>query len=217
VGPGDTDVYVFRVFEGYAELRFKDFPMEPLVFVRAGADEKVAESWAADRLYAQELDYPSNTEMARIFGADQAARTGSGRIDWAKVGPEDEQRRTETKRLLDAGALRSGADFYHAAFVFQHGDAPDDYLMAHVLATIAVARGRPDATWIAAATLDRYLQRIGRKQIFGTQFITRDGATTQDPYDRALVSDALREAMSVPPLAEQERRRAEIGTGQPPR
>jgi hypothetical protein len=27
-----------------------------------------------------------------------------------------------------------------------------------------------DARWIAAATLDRYLQRIGQPQVFGTQF-----------------------------------------------
>lgn len=211
VRPGDTDLYVFRVSpEGYAELGFKGFPMEPLLFVRAAADEKVAGSWAADRLYAQDRDYPSNAEMAAMFAADQAARANPGQIDWAKVAPEDARRRVETKTLLDSGRLRSGADYYHAAFVFQHGDQPDDFLMAHVLATIAVSRGRPDATWIAAATLDRYLQRIGRKQIFGTQYVTRDGTTTLEPYDRALVSDALRAAMGVPPQAEQEKRRAEI-------
>jgi hypothetical protein len=86
-----------------------------------------------------------------------------------------------------------------------------------VLATVAVARGRRDATWIAAATLDRYLQAIGRPQVFGTQFTTRDGRTTQEPYDRALVPDALRGAMGVPPQSEQEKRRAEIEASQAPR
>ena len=211
VGPGDTDLYMFRVLEGHAELSFKGFPMEPVLVIRAEADEKVAQSWDPDRMYAQDRDYPSNAEMARLFAADQAARTNPGPIDWAKVGPEDEQRRLATKTLLDEGKLRSGTDFYHAAFIFQHGAVPDDFLMAHVLATVAVSRGRPDATWIAAATLDRYLQRIGRKQIFGTQFTTPNGgSTTQEPYDRALVSDALRAAMGVPPQAEQEKRRAEI-------
>ena len=37
--------------------------------------------------------------------------------------------------------------------------------------------------------------------------------TTQDPYDRALISDALRQALGVPPQAELERRRAEIEAG----
>ena len=219
VRPGDTDIYLFQVSnDGLGELRFKNVPMEPWLLVRAAPGERVTKDWAAGRTYSADFpDLPSNPDMARIFAEDQAPRTGPGPIDWSVVRAADDRRKAETKALLDAGKLRSGDDFYHAAFVFQHGDGPDDFLMAHVLATVAIARGRRDATWIAAATLDRYLQRIGRKQIFGTQFITRDGKTTQEPYDRALVSDALRRAMSVPPQAEQEKRRAEIEARQPPR
>jgi hypothetical protein len=98
--------------------------------------------------------------------------------------------------LLARGALRTGADFRKAAFVFQHGDSADDYLLAHVL-----------------ATLDRYLQAIGRKQIFGTQYTGRGGANpamTQEPYDRGLLSDAPRAQLRVISQAEQERTRAEL-------
>jgi hypothetical protein len=102
---------------------------------------------------------------------------------------------------MDSGALRSGDDFWHAAFIFQHGDTPEDYLLAHSLAIVAAAHGRRDAAWIAAASLDRYLMRIGRKQVYGTQFVTpRGGSTTQEPYDRTTVSDALRIATGVPSL-----------------
>jgi hypothetical protein len=153
----------------------------------------------------------ANAEMTAIFDADQADRQGTGAaIDWAVVSPRDTARRLRTLALLNGGALRSGDDFWHAAFVFQHGSEPNDYLLAHTLAIVAAARGRPDATWIAAATLDRYLQNIGRPQIYGTQFhITTGQPATQEPYDRALLSDALRQALRVPPLADQERRRAE--------
>ena len=153
---------------------------------------------------------PSNAEMTAIFSADQADRSGA--IDWAAVTPRDAARRARTLALLEAGALASGDDFWHAAFVFQHGREPSDYLMAHSLAVIATARGRTDATWIAAATLDRYLQKSGRPQIYGTQFNTSSETriTTQDPYNRALVSDALRQALGVPPQADLERRRAQI-------
>jgi hypothetical protein len=76
---------------------------------------------------------------------------------------------------------------------------------------VAVARGRAEASWIGAATLDRYLQNIGRPQVFGTQYRTPPGEdTTQEPYDRALVPDALRRALGVPSQAAQERRRLEI-------
>jgi len=152
---------------------------------------------------------PANSEMTAIFDADQADRqAGGAAIDWSVVGPRDAARQARTLALLNAGALRSGDDFWHAAFVFQHGAEPNDYLLAHTLAVIAAARGRPDAAWIAAATLDRYLQNIGRPQIYGTQY--RGRPMTQEPYDRALVSDALREALGVPSQASQERRRAEL-------
>ena len=152
-----------------------------------------------------------NSEMTAIFDADQGARKDMAKINWNVVAAQDETRRLRTKTLLESGKLRSGNDFYHAAFVYQHGDKPTDFLLAHTFAVIAAARGRKDATWIAAATLDRYLQRIGQKQIYGTQFITPNGgSTTQEPYDRTLVSDALRAALGVPPLKDQEKQREEF-------
>lgn len=153
----------------------------------------------------------SNAEMKAMFDADQAARTNPAGIDWSVLTVQDGERRLRTRALLDAGALTSADDYYHAAFIFQHGDEPDDFLLAHSLAMVAVARGRANASWIAAATLDRYLQNIGRPQIFGTQFSTPPGQdTTQEPYNRTLVPDALREAVGVPPQAAQEQRRLEI-------
>src|SRR4051794_37990270 len=64
---------------------------------------------------------PDNAEMSTIFKPDQDARQDVAKIDWIVLLPEDEARRVRTKALLDAGKLRSGTDFYHAAFVFQHG------------------------------------------------------------------------------------------------
>ncbi len=158
---------------------------------------------------AADLPVPSNPEMAAIFKADQADRMHEP-IDWKVVKPADDKRLARTKQLLDAGELRSGDDFYDAAFIFQHGDTPNDYLKAHLLATVAAAKGQPDAPWIAAASLDRYLQRTGKPQVLGTQFSGgADGKYTQEPYDRTFASDAVRKAMQVPPLAEQEAQRRE--------
>ena len=57
------------------------------------------------------------------------------------------------------------------------------------------------ASWIASASLDRYLHSIGQPQIFGTGF---DGTgTEQGAFDRDLVSDAIRSALNVPALANQ--------------
>lgn len=144
----------------------------------------------------------TNAEMNRLFDADQADRAHQP-IDWTKVDPRDRYRRSRTQALLASGALRSGEDFEHAAFVFQHGALPGDFLLAHTLAMVAVAKGRPTANWIAAATLDRYLQTIGQKQVYGTQYRI-DGPVTQEPYDRSLIPDALRAQLGVPTLAQQD-------------
>ncbi len=158
---------------------------------------------------------PDNSEMAAIFAADQADRAPGGPgIDWAVVGPRDAARQARTRALLDGGALRTGDDFYRAAFIFQHGTKANDYLMAHTLAVAAAARGHAGAAWIAAAALDRYLQKIGQPQIYGTQYRTPDRRnTTQEPYNRTLVPDALRKALGVPTQAEQEVRRRELEAG----
>jgi hypothetical protein len=190
-------------------LRYIDF-LFAVDLTPAANDELVSEAWDKSRTYSAMPDWPTNAEMARIFEADQAVRQDWPPADPGAVIKEDQARRARTNALLDAGQLRSGTDFYHAALIFQHGDEPQDFLLAHTLAVVATARGRSDATWIAAATLDRYLQAIGQKQVYGTQFTMPNGKpSTQEPYDRKLISDALREALSVPPIAQQEKQRAE--------
>lgn len=206
---GDPAHYVFHVLSAdAAELKTADSTRPALLLTRVGPEERVATEWDEARVYAGDGRWPSNPEMTALFEADQAARRNPVEIDWQIVGLQDEQRRRRTRELLDAGELRSGDDFYRAAFIFQHGGEADNYLFAHVLATVALQRGHPDAGWIAAATLDRYLQRIGRPQIFGTQYSTPPGQpATQEPYDRALLSDALRFMVGVPNQAEQEQQR----------
>lgn len=146
----------------------------------------------------------SNPEMQRIYDADQADRSGDAtQADWSKIGPRDAQRREATLRLLAEGQLHTGDDFTQAAFVFQHGSG-DDFLMAHTLAIVATKKGAKRGPWIAAATLDRYLQNIKHKQIYGTQSLFANGTWTKAPYDRDLISDALRLELGVPDLAAQD-------------
>ena len=145
----------------------------------------------------QQEDAKSNPEMIRIFAADQADRKDHPRIDWSVVDPADAARRVRVKALLDKGALTTGEDFEAAAFVFQHGHSAHDFLLAHALAMVALAKGRDKAKWIAAASLDRYLMNIGQPQIFGTQYAKLDTSPTMEPYDRALISDAFRAELGV--------------------
>jgi hypothetical protein len=168
----------------------------------------VALAASSTTLPAQVPPQAGNAELRAMFEADQAARTSGKLIDWEVVGKQDSARRERTRALIDAGELKTGDDYYHAAFIFQHSGTASDYLMAHVLADVAAAKGRDGGQWIAAASLDRYLQHIAQPQIYGTQFNTPEsGVTTQEPYDRALLPDSLRREAGVPVLAKQEERR----------
>lgn len=204
--------YIRTIGRDHAEFGFMHpLAIPPLPLVRVGDAVQVEAEWPAGRPRLVSASYPSNAEMRAIFEADQADRRAGPDIDWSVVAPRDRARRERTLELLNAGLLRSGDDFWHAAFVFQHGGETRSYLLAHSFATIAAARGRSDARWIAAATLDRYLQSIGQQQVFGTQYLTRPGEpTTQEPYDRELIPDALRQAMGVPAIVVQEQRAREM-------
>jgi len=99
--------------------------------------------------------------------------------------------REQVRQLISEGKVHSGEDYYYAAFVFQHGQEPSDYLYAHILAVTAVDKGLRNAIWLSTATLDRYLHSVRQPQVFGTQFGYGD-RDDQEPYDRKLVSDPLR-------------------------
>lgn len=206
----DEDAYVMTIEGDRAELSFDDFPptavMAPLLLERGAASATVSTDWEANRLYVPGDSDVSNAEMKAIFDEDQSVRT-SDKIDWNIVGKSDAERRQRTRKLLADGALHTGQDYEEAAFVFQHGDSASDYLLAHTLAMVAVSKGDATAIWIAAATLDRYLENIGQKQVFGTQYSNDiKGHWTQEPYDRDLISDALRRQLGVPPQALQQER-----------
>ncbi len=209
----DPSRFLFKVVDAdHAELGWVDpRAIRPMPLIRSTPQAQVEPQWSPRAHHVISTPYPSNAEMKALFDADQADRQSGQNINWAVVGRRDEERRARTLELMNAGRLRSGDDFWHAAFIFQHGGQADFYLLAHTLAVIAAARGRSDATWIAAATLDRYLQSIDQKQIYGTQFSTPPGRpTTQTPYNRTLISDALREALGVPAREAQETQRAEF-------
>ena len=193
-----------------ASLQAADMPVDPWKLERVPVSPalSVATDWDSSRAYYPDETQRSNPEMQRIMDADQKPRQSlnMAHADWATINREDEQRRTAVRELLAHDGLHTGKDFEQAAFVFQHGGAPDDYLLAHTLAMIAVARGNAGALWIATATLDRYLKSMKQPQIYGTQFnFTKDTPWTQEPYNRSLVSDELRRRLGVPSQAAQQK------------
>lgn len=141
------------------------------------------------------------TRLQTLFAADQAARQSSA-IDWSNVLLEDSQRRHEILLYLSAGQVGAPVSLYHAAFIFQHGNCPEHYDLAHQLAEQALQRGYDQARWISAASLDRALMSRGRPQKYGTQYIAYDnGPLELYTYDRT-TTDQERAQYNVPPLSE---------------
>lgn len=154
-------------------------------------------------------DPAASRRMAQLFTEDQDARK-TPNIDWKKVSFEDEKRRRETLNLLRDGRLSAGVDYFYAAFVFQHGDCPEHYRLANLLAQQAITRNYPAARWIYAATYDRWQRSLGQPQKYGTQYTSVGDCNFKlEPYDPA-TTDAERSRYGVPPIEEALRRADEI-------
>ena len=153
-----------------------------------------------------------NQELTRLMDEDQADRTppAGKSIDWKVVGPRDDARLKRVKEIYQQGQLMTGNDYFNVALLLQHGNTPDDYLLAHELAVVAISKKRGIDS-MAAVSEDRFLMSIGRPQRFGTQYRS-DGPKQPlrlykvDPG----VTDHLRRVMNVPPLAEAKAREADM-------
>jgi len=148
---------------------------------------------------------PDNERLRLLYEADQGARTG-GKIDWAIVSREDKERRAEVLAIMSGNGLRTSADYFHAAMVFQHGETADEIRTAYGLAWLAsvLDPGNKDALWLSAAAWDRVMMREDMPQWYGTQFWkpSKDAPWELYKIDESAVTDEDRIRMGVPTLAE---------------
>jgi hypothetical protein len=159
-----------------------------------------------------EPTHRNNPELEKIFYADQTDVRPMGTQEERKATMERTlSHREQVTALLAQGGLQTAEDYFRAAIIFQHSQAPDDHLMAHVLANVAAFRGHTEARWLSAAALDAYLTSTGKSQIFGTGYLkTGDRKMTPD-----FLNDVLRREYCVPPLAQQEKNVSAIQSGTP--
>lgn len=149
-----------------------------------------------------------NDELKQLFEDDQSDRLSNPNPDpetWKQVVTRDKLHKKRVKQLLKENELTSPEDFYHAAFIFQHGSTPKDYLKANELAKIAMDLGYKPAKWIFAATMDRYLVSIGKPQKYGTQYYSEIWDSDDDWILRDVdpnTTDEERVALGIKPLSE---------------
>ena len=159
-----------------------------------------------------------NSELQHLYEADvyeHAQGNKHGTAAYIAMRERDQQRRQRANEMIAANQLHSGADYFHAARLFQHGDTPDDAWQAYTLARWGAEMGDPRARWMAAAACDRWLMYLGRPQKYGTNYVS-DGKRQRLWDVDPTTTDAERARWDVPPLAEQIRKAEEATRIDPP-
>ncbi|HQX91325.1 MAG TPA: hypothetical protein PL007_06380 [Thermomonas sp.] len=151
---------------------------------------------------------PNNQALTSLYDADQAERAALMKLPardqqtaGAKVWAQDAIRVKKTKGLLSRGEINSPEDYWHAAFIMQHGESIDDIRLAFSLGVIAatLAPDKAKYKWIAAAAWDRILTMKKQPQWYGTQYIRdpKTGKAIQAPVAEGVVTDAERTALGI--------------------
>ena len=146
-----------------------------------------------------------NKELQALHEQDQADRKAFEQLDHEQlqeVLQRDRARRQRVKELVGSKALQDPEDYFHAAMVFQHGEALDDFWQAHELASRGAELGHPNCRWLTAAAYDRWLMNQGKPQKYGTQYRS-DGDGPYRLWDvDPTTTDEERAVWNVPPLTE---------------
>ncbi|MGH9425226.1 MAG: hypothetical protein ACRD2L_02850, partial [Terriglobia bacterium] len=159
-----------------------------------------------------------NNELFSLYKADKQERLNQPKVntpEYKAMRGRDLDRRKRVMEIFAANELHTAEDYYHAAWIMNHGDTPDDARNAHMLALRSSEFGYRAARWLAAAAYDRWQMYQGKLQKYGTNYVydgRRDRLWDVDPE----TTDEERAAWDVPPLAEQLRKAEEASRHQIP-
>lgn len=151
-----------------------------------------------------------NAELAALFAADQedhSAGYAFGTAAYTAMRTRDAARRLRVHVIVDETQTTHPHDLYHAAWILNHGDTPDDAQLAYQLAERAAAAGHKHARWLSAAAYDRWQMYRGLPQRFGTQSVP-DGIGYRLWDVDPTTTDEERAAHDVPSLRELQQRAA---------
>ena len=149
-----------------------------------------------------------NAELHSLYKADRQERLSQPKVNtpaYKVMRARDLERRARVMEMVAATELQIAEDYYHAAWIMNHGDTPEDARNSHLLALRSSKLGYRPARWLAAASYDRWQMYQGKPQKYGTNYVydgRQDRLWNVDPT----TTDEERAAWDVPPLAEQLRK-----------
>jgi hypothetical protein len=112
-------------------------------------------------------------ELEILANADQADRQNLQNYekDTLKIAHKDLLRRKRVGEIFGEGCIQNTKDYLNAALIYQHGDTSDHYYQAFIWSKRAAELGDLSGQRFSALAIDRYLISIGKKQLFGTQYL----------------------------------------------
>lgn len=143
-----------------------------------------------------------NEELRKLFEADQEERKNfASETDEQKrlLVARDKDRRAQVVQWLAENKIQTGQDYYHAAWIYQHGLTKEEIWQAHEFANKSWELGESRARYIKAASLDRWLMYQKKPQKYGTQFFAEENRWKLWPVD-SNTTDEERVALGVPTL-----------------
>ena len=113
------------------------------------------------------------------------------------------KRYRDVRARLEADQVVTAEDYLYAAGVLSTSPSPEDLEAARQLAERADELGEERARVLIAEATDKILVQEGGRQRYGTQFYLNPASGRWEiyPYDTG-VTDATRQYMGLPPLAE---------------
>lgn len=159
-----------------------------------------------------------NEELLALYEADRYEHANQARVntpEYIAMRQRDLERRQRVIEMASANELETAEDYFHAAWIMNHGDTPADAEQAHQFALRSSEMGHRPARWLAAASYDRWQMYQGKPQKYGTNYVfdgQRDRLWDVDPS----TTDSERAEWDVPPLAEQRRKAEEANQRRTP-
>jgi hypothetical protein len=144
-----------------------------------------------------------DSKLERLYREDlqDRERYHSQLLSLEDLKQNDRQRLKRLKALIGQFDETEIWNCHYACLLLMHSwkTKHSDYALAHYYAKKAVDQGSRVTRWLYAASKDRMLIAQGKKQLFGTQFIQKNGRWKLLPVD-GQITNAERAEYGVPPL-----------------
>ncbi|KTF10027.1 hypothetical protein [Pseudoalteromonas sp. H105] len=161
-------------------------------------------------------------DVIALYKEDQTVRTHLRSLPKDEVRkyitevmlPGDKARLSQVESLLNSTDSLSSEEYFAAAMIMQHGSEPKHYKMAMELSkkSASLDPNNKSANWLSCAAEDRYLLKIGKSQVWGTQLnrkMNADGTHEiyyLENFNKNARPDEQRKLCGIPTLAEIESR-----------